>query len=417
MGMKAIDNLRKAGITFIDDIPWGTHICSFFETKDDLLEILIPYFKAGLENNEFCMWIVSEPISVNEATDVLKNAISEYESYLPQIEILHDSQCYTKNGDFLGEEVLQGWSAKVNNAITKGYEGLRLCGSTTWLNNRIWKTFMDYEAGVEKEIGRLKMIALCPYEFGMCGLHEILDVVNNHQFSFIKSKNDWKYHNTIAKFDRLNLISQMAAGIAHEVRNPMTTVRGFIQLLQSKNDFQSYHDYFKIMIDELDRANGIISEYLSLAQEKGSDVQKHNLNSIINALYPLLQADAVKEDKDVILHTGEIKNILVDSKDIRQVILNLSKNGLEAMTAGGVLEIRTYMGEMGVVLEIKDTGHGIPEEIINNLGTPFVTTKENGTGLGLSISFKILDSYNAKIKVDSSPKGTSFIITFPCLAN
>ncbi|MGI6685229.1 MAG: MEDS domain-containing protein [Bacillota bacterium] len=415
MGIQVMDdiNIRKTGITFIDDIPWGTHICGFYETNDDLVDILVPYFKAGLENNEFCMWVVSDPISVDEAAEVLKNAIPEYETYLSQIEIIHDSNWYTKNGYFRGEEVLEGWLAKINYAITKGYEGLRLCGSTTWLNKRLWKTFLDYEADIEREIGKLKMIALCPYRLGQCGIHEILDVVNNHQFSFIKSKYDWKYSNAITKFDRLKLISQMAAGIAHEVRNPMTTVRGFIQLLQSKNDFQSYNDYFNIMIDELDRANDIISEYLSLARDKDKNVQKHNLNSIINALYPLLQADAVKEDKDIIFHPGEIENILVDPKDIRQVILNLSKNGLEAMKAGGVLEIRTFMEETGAALEIKDTGNGIPEEIINDLGTPFLTTKENGTGLGLSVCFKILDSYNAKVKVDSSPQGTRFIISFP----
>lgn len=165
MGIQVMDdiNIRKTGITFIDDIPWGTHICGFYETNDDLVDILVPYFKAGLENNEFCMWVVSDPISVDEAAEVLKNAIPEYETYLSQIEIIHDSNWYTKNGYFRGEEVLEGWLAKINYAITKGYEGLRLCGSTTWLNKRLWKTFLDYEADIEREIGKLKMIALCPY--------------------------------------------------------------------------------------------------------------------------------------------------------------------------------------------------------------------------------------------------------------
>lgn len=193
----------------------------------------------------------------------------------------------------------------------------------------------------------------------------------------------------------------------------MTSVKGFIQLLQNNQDLKKYQEYFKLMVDELDRANTIITEYLSLAKEKDREIQQHNLNSILTSLMPLLQADARKEDKDIILFAGQIDDIFVDSKDIRQVIFNLVRNGLESMPNGGTLEIRTYMDNNDVMLEVKDHGVGIPEEIIANLGTPFLTTKENGTGLGLSVSYKILKSYNATINVKSSSEGSIFTIRFP----
>lgn len=407
-----LNTLRKSGIAFIDDIPWGTHFCAFYETKEDLLAILLPYFKAGLENNEYCLWVVSEPFSTLEAASYLKNAVPS--SYLQQMEILPHTEWYLKCDGFQGEQLVRRCVDRVNYALAKGYDGLRFSGCTTWINNNYWKKFMDYEAALEREIGELKALVLCPYQLSSCGIHQVLDLVSKHQFAFIKSQYDWKHNNSIYKFNRSEIIGKMAAGVVHEIRNPITSVRGFIQLLKSKGNLEEYDDYFAIIIDELDRANEILTEYLSLARDKkDADLQWQNLNDILAALLPLLQADANKEGKDVILEMGNIEDILVDSKDIRQVILNLSRNGLEAMEKGGALELTTSMEGNNVVLEVNDSGRGIPEEILNNLGTPFKTTKEHGTGLGLFICFKILESYQAKVAVDSSPDGTRFVIRFP----
>ncbi|MGI6576302.1 MAG: MEDS domain-containing protein [bacterium] len=193
--VQAHKSLRKSGIAFIDDIPWGTHICGFFETQSDLIDILIPYFLAGLEDNEYCIWIIPESISIFAATNILREFFPGYELYSEQIEVLSDSMWYINNdsfGSFQGSRLAKKWTDKVDYALSKGYEGIRICGSTSWLEKRYWKTFMNYEAEVEREIGSLKMIALCPYQLSKCGMHEILDIVHNHQFSFVKSKHYWK---------------------------------------------------------------------------------------------------------------------------------------------------------------------------------------------------------------------------------
>jgi two-component system, sporulation sensor kinase E len=221
-------------------------------------------------------------------------------------------------------------------------------------------------------------------------------------------------NNYITKFNRTDLIGKMAASVVHEIRNPITSVKGFVQLLKNKIIMEEYSDYFNLIIEELDRANEILTEYLSLARDKkDADLQRQDINEILTALLPLLRADAIKAGKNVLLQTGEINELWVDPKDIRQVVLNLARNGLEAMAKGGTLEIRTYMEEEFVVLEVKDSGCGIPEDIMNNLGAPFVSTKENGTGLGLFVCLKILDTYKATVTVDSSSQGTNFIIRFP----
>ncbi|HHV65014.1 MAG TPA: hypothetical protein GXX46_08090 [Peptococcaceae bacterium] len=409
------NSYRKSGIPFINDFPWGTHICCFYQTKSDLIDIFIPFFRAGLENQEYCVWVVGEPISKAEATQALKNAIPNFHAFAQQIEFISPNEWYLKYGIFDSGKVLETWLEKLAQIRSQGYEGLRVSGSAKWLNKRYWKAFMDYEDKLNRIIGINNIVCLCAYELADCGIHEVLDLVNNHQFSFIKCKYDWKYsNNSLAKFDRLHLIGKMAASVAHEIRNPMTSVRGFIQLLQSKKDFLAYQDYFDLMLEELDRANRIISEYLSLARDRKNNLEAINLNDVLYSLLPLLQADAYKEDKDIIIRTGEIPDLNLDPREIRQVILNLAQNGLEAMKERGVLEFLIYMEENQVILEVKDSGTGIPEEIINKLGTPFVTTKENGTGLGLSICFNILESYKARVKVKSSTNGTTFKIYFPC---
>jgi len=404
--------LRKSGLAFIDDIPWGTHFCAFYETKEDLLEILIPYFRAGLENNEYCLWVVSEPFSILEAAGCLKKALPS--SHLQHMEILPHTEWYLQDNGFHWEQVVRGWIDKVNYALARGYDGIRVSGCTAWIHNNYWKKIMEYEAALEREMGELKAIVLCPYQLSNCGLHQVLDLVSRHQFSFIKSEYDWKNNNSIYRFNRSEIIGKMAAGVVHEIRNPITSVRGFIQLLKGKGELAEYGDYFSLILAELDRANAILTEYLSLARDKRDvTLQWQNLNDILAALLPLMQADAKKEGKEVILEMGEIEDLLVDSRDIRQLVLNLSRNGLEAMEAGGVLELATSMEGNYAVLEVRDTGKGIPEEILNNLGSPFQTTKENGTGLGLFICFKILERYQAKVAVDTSPHGTRFVIRFP----
>ncbi|MCC5464256.1 cache domain-containing protein [Pelosinus baikalensis] len=216
----------------------------------------------------------------------------------------------------------------------------------------------------------------------------------------------------IARLDRLNIIGEMAAGIAHEVRNPMTTVRGFLQMLAKKEHDSPHASFYSIMIEELDRANGIITEFLSLAKNKAVNLEYANLNQIIEAIVPLIEADARISNKSIVLELSEIPELLIDEKEIRQVILNMVRNGLEAMNEKGEVRIKTYCEENVVVMAIADQGSGIKTEILENIGIPFQTTKESGTGLGLPVCYSIAARHNAKITVETGPKGTEFFIKF-----
>lgn len=216
----------------------------------------------------------------------------------------------------------------------------------------------------------------------------------------------------MARFDRLNLVGEMAVGIGHEIRNPLTSVRGFLQLLSIKKDCAQYASYFSTMIEELDRANSIITEFLSLAKNKTISLQKHCLNKIVEAIAPLIQADAIVNDKYLITNLTDIPCILIDEKEIRQLILNLARNGLEAMAPGGTLQINTFHDNQSVVLAIQDEGTGIPSDIVDKLGTPFFSTKDHGTGLGLAVCYSIAARHKAVLEVSTSSSGTTFYIRF-----
>ena len=217
---------------------------------------------------------------------------------------------------------------------------------------------------------------------------------------------------SLSRLDRMNMIGEMAANVAHEIRNPLTTVRGYLQIMASKGEFVSYKGRFALMIDELDRTNSIIREYLSLAKDKLVELQKKDLNSVINSLFPLLEADAVASSISITLDLQDIPLLYLDENEIRQLLLNLVRNGLEAMPRGGVLHISTSRNDTKVTLAIRDQGSGIPANILENLGTPFQTTKENGTGLGLPVCYRIASRHNAVISVETSEKGTTFFVHF-----
>jgi signal transduction histidine kinase len=169
----------------------------------------------------------------------------------------------------------------------------------------------------------------------------------------------------------------------------------------------------KMMISEIDRANSIITEFLSLARHQSTEKKKQNINDILQKLYPLLEADTYTQNKQIVLTTQTTPDILLDYNEISQLILNLCRNGLEAMSEQGTLTLGSYVEDHQVVLFVQDEGSGIPQQYLDKLGIPFFTTKDTGTGLGLATCYSIAERHNARIKVESNPSGTIFRVFFP----
>ena len=216
----------------------------------------------------------------------------------------------------------------------------------------------------------------------------------------------------LVHMDRINLVGEMAAGIGHEVRNPMTTVRGYLQWFSQKEAFTEHRESFTIMIDELDRANSIITEFLSLAKDKRVNLILTDLNKIIRSVFPLLQADAFLRGNGIELELQDTLEIFIDGNEMRQCILNLVGNGLDSMPNGGKVIISTASVGNQVVMTVRDQGQGMTPEVKAKLWTPFFTTKEKGTGLGLPVCFQIAQRHEATIEVETGPEGTAFHFIF-----
>jgi PAS domain S-box-containing protein len=185
--------MRRTGIEVLGDMPWGTHFCVFYETKADILEALVPYCKAGLENQEFCLWAVADPLRKEEATDALRQAVPDLARYSDEqsIEIVSAREWYLKDGAFDLNRVIEGWNKKLAQASARGYAGVRVTGDTAWLEKKDWRDFVEYEHSLNGLIADQRLAVLCTYPLSACGGSEVLDVVRTHQFAVVKRRGSW----------------------------------------------------------------------------------------------------------------------------------------------------------------------------------------------------------------------------------
>ncbi|MHA7965806.1 two-component system sensor histidine kinase NtrB [Paenibacillus sp. CAU 1782] len=220
----------------------------------------------------------------------------------------------------------------------------------------------------------------------------------------------------VGRMERLSLVGQMAASITHEIRNPMAVIRGFVQLLQERSP-ESQHEYYRIIMEELDRTNQIINDFLSLAQNRELKMELASLNGSINDIVPLLLADANLRGQSLQVDLcPDLPSMMLNDREIKQMLLNLARNGMEAMGEKGILSISTMHTEQEVCIHIKDEGVGIPHEKMKHLFEPFFTTKTRGTGLGLPLCLSIAERHRGKIDVQSTEgEGTLFIVAFNIL--
>ncbi|WP_409302978.1 ATP-binding protein [Peribacillus sp. SCS-155] len=219
----------------------------------------------------------------------------------------------------------------------------------------------------------------------------------------------------LQRADKLNVISQLAASVAHEVRNPMTSVRGFLQLIsKDENLHASQRDYIRIALDELSHAQSIINDYLSLAKPNTGKLRLLNLSEEIQNITDLMTSYSNIQNISIYSSIQEGLFIKGNKDEIKQVLVNIMKNGIEAMETGGSINIRAYSAAESVFIEIKDNGKGMTKDQLKLLGTPFYSTKEKGTGVGLTISYQIIESMKGIITVESNVgQGTKFTIKLP----
>src|SRR5258708_31024653 len=214
-----MNNYTSSGIEVLGDISWGTHFCQFYETKHDLLEMLVPYFKTGLENKEFCLWVVSSKglLTKEEARKALAEVVPDLDRHLinKDIEILDESEWYLEEEKLKLERVIHGWHEKHNRALAMGYSGIRISGDTLWLREQDWKDFYTYEKKINDFTAGLNMTVLCTYSLEQCGAAEILDVVDAHQFTIARRKGKWEMVETATQMQAQAEIKRLNEAMPH----------------------------------------------------------------------------------------------------------------------------------------------------------------------------------------------------------
>lgn len=212
------------------------------------------------------------------------------------------------------------------------------------------------------------------------------------------------------------IAGQLAASVAHEIRNPMTVIQGFVQLIdQAKETPEAHRRYMKLMMIEIDRAESIIKEYLSLAKQEAGKLEVIDVNKALIQLEETLRSFALLHGVEIFIScTNEKKEVYGDKQKFNQVLINIVKNAIEASEGQGEISIFCSIDNENIGIEVKDYGKGMTDNQLKNIGTPFYSMKEKGTGLGLMVCYNIIEGMKGKIEVESQlNEGTSFIILLP----
>jgi signal transduction histidine kinase len=213
--------------------------------------------------------------------------------------------------------------------------------------------------------------------------------------------------------EKMAALGEVAAKVAHEIRNPLVSVGGFAKRLEKKLD-GNLQEYAGIIVKEVSRLEGILKEILGFVKEMRLAKEPVDLHLLLDEIIRLMESDIDERGVTLRKEYQEIPKIFVDPNRVKEAIVNIITNAVQALAGAGAVEIRTYVQEHEVVLEVRDTGRGIPETELPSIFNPFFTTKASGTGLGLAITHRIIQEHNGRIEVESElDKGTVFKIYLP----
>jgi len=386
--------MRKTGIDVIGDMPWGTHVCLFYETKRDLLDTLVSYCKAGLESQEFCLWVVAEPVREEEARHALKQVVPDLDRYLADhsIDVVSAGDWYLQDGTFDLRRVMSGWHERLALAMARGYAGVRVTGDTAWLEKKDWKDFCEYEETLNESIANQRLAVLCTYPLAACGAAEILDVARTHQFAIAKRHESWEIIETpglkqakaeikrmnveleqrvvertsqltavneklrkeilerkraeealhqargeLAHATRVTTLGELAASIAHEINQPLAAIIADANaclnwLAADRPDLDNVRAALAAIVNDGDRAAQVIARIRVMLSRSSVAHEPCDLARIIREVHPLIRPELGRHG--IMLETSlarDLPMVIGDRVQLQQVLLNLLMNAAEAV--------------------------------------------------------------------------------------
>ncbi len=382
------NNIRASGIDVIGKIPWGTHFCQFYQTKGDLMEIVVPYFKAGLENNESCIWITSQLFEVEEAKEALRKGIPDFDFYLEKGQIEIGSYFDFCIKDYISESdiFLKKWIKILNPEVTSDYAGLRVSGDTFW-SEAARQNFVFYEEEVDRVISKYRMIALCTYSIDKCNIAGIAEIISNHLFILAKKEGRWEKIENLGRKKAEESLAELEKTrikeIHHRIKNNLQVISSLLGLQAEKFSDAKVLEAFKesqnrvasmaLIHEELYKGIKIqtldFADYLrKLAVNLFSSYNLRNDNISLN-----IDLEQIYLYTDTAIPLGIIVNEMVSNslkhafsnRKKGEIGINLKKaenfavNKESSCVENGCKEGNSFQ----YILRVADNGKGIPEEI------------------------------------------------------
>jgi len=386
--------VRRTGIRVVGNVPWGTHFFLFYETKEDLLDALVPYFTAGLESGEFCMWAAYKPLTAEEVKRAMRRAVPGFDRNLDNhsIEIVNGPEFYLKGQEFDLKRVIRRWEQKLDYALANGYAGLRLSANTAWLKKKHWSAFTEYEEEINNFLVKRRMLALCTYPLARSTATEILDVARTHQFAIARRNKNWEMVETaqlkqakaqinrlnseleqrvgdrtrqlmivieelrkeiegrqrvqaalqqsqaeLAHIGRLTAMGELAASIAHEVGQPLTAIvtNGSFLLRRLAGKITNGDDLrgaAAAIVADGKRASSVIARIRALLKKQDTVMAEIDMNDAIQEVISLL-SNELSRNRIVMrmdLAAG-LPRVRGDRVQLQQVMVNLMINAVDAI--------------------------------------------------------------------------------------
>jgi signal transduction histidine kinase/CheY-like chemotaxis protein len=449
--------LRQSGIEAIGDITWGAHFCHFYRTQEDLAEILVPYFAAGLQANEACLWVTSDSLPADVAERLMINAIPDFKKYLVsgQIQIVPISDWYTPGNVFDAEKTLAAWIQRAQEARVRGFDGLRLTGDMLWLERSIWKDFMDYEGRVREAFRDFNMISLCTYSTDTCSAEDVIDVCCHPEFAPTRRAGEWSLLESsslkMAKADLHKLNTELEARVAsrteelgnalaareqflamlgHELRNPLAPIRNATETICALTPIISpLHPTAQILDRQVRHVTRLVDELLDVGRITQGHIQ---LELEVLPISEIIE-QAVELTRPLIDERGHSLSVklpsrslvvLADRTRLAQVFGNLLHNAAKYTPNNGEVSIGAEVRGKEMVITVADTGYGIPADklpVIFDLFTQLprsLQRSDGGLGIGLTLVKQIAEMHKGTVEAASAgiERGSQFTVRIPLAA-
>lgn len=418
-----------SGISCIGPIAWGTHLCQFYDKRWDLVTTLVPYFKAGLENGEGCLWVASPPFAAEDATAVLRTAVPDLDRRIQagQIEIVDYRQWYTPQGRFDPDAVLAGWIAKGEMAAARGFAGLRITGNTFWIQDHEgFDSFIDYETRLNAGFRQRRMVCICSYCLTRASARDILDVVRTHDFAVANRGGEWDVVESAA----LKVAKDELLAANQELERRVAERTGHLQHALADKEVLLREVHHRVK-NNLQIINSLMTIRKGRLKEDAARQMIEDVMRRINAISLVHEALYLKEgshDIDFSAYLAELARGLVKSYGVEhrvtvemastdgglglndaipvgliatEVITNCLKYAFPDGRSGRIVIAFANGGLGGNVLTIRDTGVGLPKS---------KPTKQNGAGMML------VDRLAAQVGGEplfTTDGGTDFRLSFP----